>query len=186
METGNALLNSMIEEKKRRWEEVITSTNMTDNSRQAWKTIRMLSNDPTSSSPPCLVSANQVAQKLLVNGRGNMPPKPKRPVIPKTEAGTSMVSPFSEDEYRKGVATLKNNKADGRDDVLVEQLKNLGPKAHKWLRAMLNNCFIDNKISTIWRQSKTIAILKPGKTQQIRRATDLYRSCATRTNSMKE
>ena len=48
-----------------------------------------------------------------------------------------MVSPFSEDEYRKGVATLKNNKAAGRDDVLVEQLKNLGPNTHKWLRAML-------------------------------------------------
>ena len=59
-----------------------------------------------------------------------MPSKPKRPVIPETEAGTSMVSPFSEDEYRKGVATLKNNKAAGRDDVLVEQLKNLGPKAN--------------------------------------------------------
>ena len=116
MESGNALLDSMIEEKKRRWEEVITSTNMTHNSRQAWKTIRMLSNDPTSSSPPCLVTANQVAHQLLV-----------------------------------------------RDDVLVEQLKNLGPNAHKWLRGMLNNCFIDNKIPTIWRQSKIIAILKPGK-----------------------
>ena len=159
MESGNALLDSMIEEKKRRWEEVITSTNMTHNSRQAWKTIRMLSNDPTSSSPPCLVNANQVAHQLLVNGRGNMPSKPKRPVIPETEAGTSMVSPFSEDEYRKGVATLKNNKAAGRDDVLVEQLKNLNPNAHKWLRAMLqNNCFIDNKIPTIWRQSKIIAM----------------------------
>ena len=163
MESGNALLDSMIEEKKRRWEEVITSTNMTHNSRRAWKTIRMLSNDPTSSSPPYLVNANQVAHQLLVNGRGNMPSKPKRPVIPETEAGTSMVSPFSEDEYRKGVATLKNNKAAGRDDVLVEQLKNLGPNAHNWLRAMLNNCFIDNKIPTIWRQSKIIAILKPGK-----------------------
>ena len=82
--------------------------------------------------------------KVIVNGRGNMPSKPKRPVIPETEAGTSMVSPFSEGEYRKGVAILKNNKAAGRDDVLVEQLKNLGPNAHKWLRAMLNNCFIDN------------------------------------------
>ena len=163
MESGNALLDSMIEEKKRRWEEAITSTNMTHNSRQAWKTIRMLSNDPTSSSPPCLVNANQVAHQLLVNSRGNMPSKPKRPVIPETEAGTSMVSPFSEDEYRKGVATLKYNKVAGRDDVLVEQLKNLGPNAHKWLRAMLNNCFIDNKIPTIWRQSKIIAILKPGK-----------------------
>ena len=54
----------------------------------------------------------------------------KRPVIPETEAGSSMVSPFSKDEYRKGVATLKNNKAADRDDVLVEQLKNLGPNAH--------------------------------------------------------
>ena len=167
MESGNALLDSMIEEKKRRWEEVITSTNMTHNSRQAWKTIRMLSNDPTSSSPPCLINANQVAHQLLVNCRGNMPSKSKRPVIPETEAGTSMVSPFSEDEYRKGVATLKNNKAAGRDDVLVEQLKNLGPNAHKWLRAMLNNCFIDNKIPTIWRQSKINAILKPGKDSAI-------------------
>ena len=75
--------------------------------------------------------------QLLVNGRGNMPSKPKRPVISETEAGTSMVSLFSEDEYRKEVATLKNNKAAGRDDVLVEQPKNLGPNAHKWLRAML-------------------------------------------------
>ena len=111
---------------------------------------------------PCLVSANQVAHQLLVNGRGNMPSKSKRPVLPKTEASTSMVSPFSKDEYRKGLATLKNNKAADRDTVLVEQLKNLGPKAHKGLHSMLNNCFIDNKIPTIWGQSKIIAILKPG------------------------
>ena len=105
--------------------------------------------------------------KVIVNGRGNMPSKPKRPVMPETDAGTSMVSSFSKDEYRKGVATLNNNKAAGRDDVLVEQLKNLGPNAHKWLRAMLNNCFIHNKIPTIWRQSKIIAILKPGKDSAI-------------------
>ena len=36
-----------------------------------------------------------------------------------------MVYPFSEEEYRKGVAILKNNKAFGRDDVLEEQLKNI-------------------------------------------------------------
>ena len=96
-----------------------------------------------------------------------MPSNPKRPVMPETDAGTSMVSSFSEDEYREGVATLKNNKAAGRDDVLVEQLKNLGPNAHKWLRVMLNNCFIDNKIPTIGRQSKIIPILKPGKDSAI-------------------
>ena len=73
--------------------------------------------------------------KVIVNGRGNMSSKPKRSVIPETEAGTSMVSPFSEDEYRKGVATLNNNKAAGRDDVLVEQLKNLGPMQRSQMAA---------------------------------------------------
>ena len=80
MESGNLLLDKMTEEKRKIWEEVITSTNMTHNSRKVWKTINKLSNDPTSSNPPCLVTASQVAHQLLVNGRGTMPSKPKRPV----------------------------------------------------------------------------------------------------------
>ena len=71
----------MAEEKKRRWEEVITSTNIKHNSRETWKTIRMSLNDPTISIPPCLVCANQVAHQLLVNGRDNMPSTSKRPVL---------------------------------------------------------------------------------------------------------
>ena len=146
MESGNLLLDKMTEEKRKIWEEVITSTNMTHNSRKAWKTINKLSNDPTSTNPPCLVTANQVAHQLLVNGRGTMPSKPKRPVLPPaTEGDTSKVYPFSEGEYNKGVAALKNNKAAGRDDILVEQLKHLGPKAHKWLLTMLNICFIRSR-----------------------------------------
>ena len=157
----------MTEEERKRWEEGITSTNMTNNSRKAWKTIRKPSNDPTTSNPPCLVSANQVAHQLLVNCRGTMPSKPKRPVLPPAPEGDySMVYPFSEKEYRKGVAILKN-KASGRDDVLVEQLKNLGPKSHRWLLTMLNKCFMENKIPTLWRQSKIIAILKPGEDSAI-------------------
>ena len=70
-------------------------------------------------------------------------------------------------EYRKGIAALKNNKAAGIDDIPVEQLKNLGPKSHRWLHTMLNTCFIENKIPRIWRQSKIIAILKPGKDSAI-------------------
>ena len=161
---GNLLLDKITEEKRKIWEEVITSANVIHNSRKAWKTINKLSNDPTSSNPPCLVTANQVAHQLLVNRRGTMPSKPKRPVLPPaTEGDTSKVYPFSEGEYNKGVAALKNNKAAGRDDIMVEQLMHLGPKAHKWLLTLLNICFMENKIPTIWRQSKIIAILKPGK-----------------------
>ena len=39
-----------------------------------------------------------------------------------------MAHPFIEEEYKKGIAALKNNKTAGRDDVLVEQLKHLGQK----------------------------------------------------------
>ena len=63
IETGNALMNNMKEEKKKRWDEVITSTNMTHNSRKAWKIIKNLSNDPTSPIAPCLESVNQVAHQ---------------------------------------------------------------------------------------------------------------------------
>ena len=159
----------MTKETRKRWEEVTTSTNITLTSRKAaWMTIRKLSNDPTTSNPPCIVSANQVAHWLLVNGRGTMPSKSKRHVLlPATEGDHSMVYPFSEEEYRKGVAILKNNKASGRDDVLVEQQNNLGPKAHSWLLTMLNKCIMENTIPTLWRQSKIIAILKPGKDSAI-------------------
>ena len=107
---------------------------MTHNNRKAWKSINTLSNDPTSSNPQYLVTANQVANQILVNGRGTMPSKTKRPVLPPaTEGDTSKVYPFSEGKYNKGVASLKNNKAAGRDDILVEQLNHLGPKAYNWL-----------------------------------------------------
>ena len=174
IETGNTLMNNMKEE-KRRWEEVITSTNMTHNSRKAWKIIKNLSNDPTSAIAPCLVSAT----------RGTMSNKPKPPVLSPT-AEESMVYPFSEEEYRRGIATLKNNKAAGIDDVLVEQLQILGPKTHKWLLAMLNNCFTQNKISTIWRKSKIIAILKPGKDSATSKSYRQYPFCATHTNYMND
>ena len=114
-----------------------------------------------------LVNSNQVAQHLLVNGQGTMPTKPKCPALPTVEGKPSLVSAFSEEEYRKGIAALKNNKAAGIDEILVEQLKNLGPKAHKWLDTMLNTCFIENKIPKIWRQSKIISMLKPGKDSAI-------------------
>ena len=75
--------------------------------------------------------------------------------------------PIQWSRYRRGIAALKNNKAAGIDDVLVEQLNNLGSKTHKWLLAIRIHCFTQNKIPTIWRTSKIIAILKPGEDSAI-------------------
>ena len=97
-----------------------------------------------------------------------MPSKPKHSILTTVEQSEqSLVYPFTEEEYRKGIATLKNNKAAGIDDVLVEQLKHLGRRAHRWLHLMLNTCFTENKILKVRRQSRIIATLKPGKDTSI-------------------
>ena len=88
---------------------------------------------------------------------------PKRPVLPTVEGIPFLVSAFSEEEYRKGIVALKYNKAAGIGDVLVEQIKNLGPRAHKWLQTMLSKCLTQNKIPKLWRQSKIVAILNQGR-----------------------
>ena len=77
IDTSNTLIDKMKDEKKKSWEEVIASTDLTHNSRRAWHTIRKLFNDPTTPNPPCLVNANQVAHQLLINDQGTMPTKPK-------------------------------------------------------------------------------------------------------------
>ena len=48
-----------------------------------------------------------------------MPTKPKCPKLsPISEDDSSLVFPFTEEEYNKGIATLKNKKATSIDDVL--------------------------------------------------------------------
>ena len=50
-----------------------------------------------------------------------MPTKPMLPILLPIHEGTpTMAHHFSEGDYKKGIAALKNNKAANRDDVLVE------------------------------------------------------------------
>ena len=99
--------------------EIIRSDDLTHNSRKAWQTIRKISNEHTTPNPPCLITAHQ----LLVNGKASMPNKSKRPVLRQSREGIgSVVHILSEEEYKKGITALKNGKAAGIDDVLVEQI----------------------------------------------------------------
>ena len=45
--------------------------------------------------------------------------------------GVTLVYTFSEEKYRRGLVALNNGTAASIDDVLVEQLNNIGPTSHK-------------------------------------------------------
>ena len=47
--------------------------------------------------------------------------------------------------------------------ILCEQIKHLGVKTQTWLLQMMNNVMESNKFTKLWRKSRVIAILKPGK-----------------------
>ena len=61
---------------------------------------------------------------------------------------------------------MKYGKSAGIDDVLVEQINNIGPTSHKWLPDMLNKCLTENKAAKL-RRLMIIAMLKPVKDSTI-------------------
>ena len=78
-DTGNKLISKMAAENKK-WEEMITSTDLTGNRRHGRQSEIYLTT-PTAPTPYCLVTANQVAHQLLVNGREEMPTIPRCPKL---------------------------------------------------------------------------------------------------------
>ena len=57
--------------------------------------------------------------QILINGQGTMSSKPKHSGLHTAAGEVTLVYTFFEEEYRKGIAPLKNGKAAGIDNVLV-------------------------------------------------------------------
>ena len=144
LEAGEKLTKNIAECRRKKWQEFIESTDMTHSSRKAWKTIRVLGNDYTKPNPRSEVTADQVAHQLLENSRGNPDQHPKRAKLPTTAASYTQephgfTHPFSLQELCNAIKAMKN-KAAGLDDLLCEQIKQLGPIALDWLLNMFNSC----------------------------------------------
>lgn len=58
---------------------------------------------------------------------------------------------------------MKCNKAPGVDEIRTEQIKHFGKKTIDWLLRMINVCVQKLHIPKLWRKSRVIALLKPGK-----------------------
>ncbi|KAJ8349372.1 hypothetical protein SKAU_G00245020 [Synaphobranchus kaupii] len=150
-ELGEILLNKVGEDRRQVWKELIENTNMTNNSRKAWATIRRLGADHT--TPPTLttVTANSVAAQLVLNGRSQTRRRPtgeyrRTAVSDHPQPASALTKPFDPEELEAALCLLKPGKAAGIDDVLAEMIQHLGPKAKSWLLEMLNSCMAKKTI----------------------------------------
>ena len=181
---GDALLREISEAQRSKWKEMIESTDFTHSGRKAWKTINKLTKDYTEPQQQCKVTADQVAQQLLLNDKGNklhVPPREKMPRQTVTES--KLTSSFLMEVLLHGAKALKNNKAADLDNMLCEQIKHFGKATLRWLLQMITSILKTQKFPKLWRKSKVIAILKPGKDSTLpNRATDQSHCCVTHTS----
>ena len=161
---GDALLDEISEAHRSKWKEMIESTDFTHSSRKEWKTINKLTKDYTAPQQQFKVTADQVAHQLLLNGKGNKLHVIRREKMPRqTVTESNLTSPFLMEDLLHGVKALKNSKAADLDDMLCEQIKHFGEATLRWLLQIMNSILKTHKFPKLWRKSKVIAILKPGK-----------------------
>ena len=168
LETGNRHSDEIAEAQQKKWQILIESTYFTHSIRKTCKTINKLSTDYAQPQQQCNVTADQVPCQLLLNGKGNSTHRPSKARITDNHITEhSLTSQFTMEELMKGIKILNNNKAAGLDDMLCEQIKNMGTKAMVRLKEMMNNILVSKKFQKLWRKSKVIAILKPDKDSSI-------------------
>ena len=69
LQLGEELTMLLADGRSERWKELVTSTDMTHNSKKAWATIKKLNSEKHTITRVAAVSPNQVANQLLQNGK---------------------------------------------------------------------------------------------------------------------
>lgn len=137
IELGESLLTALGEARRERWEELVTSINMTHNSKKAWKTINKLSNNSQPEVRCAQVTPNQVATQLLLNGKA---PNRERSCLKRMKADMRMTMesckdeffPFNPDELIDAIKHVKLGKACGLDGLSPDMILHFGDKTKEW------------------------------------------------------
>ena len=164
------LLESLDAARKRRWEESTAGIDFTHSSRKAWSLIRRLgaAQQPPTFGRSC-VTANQVASHLIKTGKAPVDRGWRRQVhdewrqLRSRNVSNREIDPFTPEEVSEALSHTKSGTAMGYDNIAPEFMKHLGPRAVKWFASFLSRITSERSIPRIWRRSKVIAILKPGK-----------------------
>ena len=162
-QAGKQVMESISQERRKTWQALIESTDMSKNSKKAWSTIRKFRGDPKAPPQQPKVTANQVANQLLLNGKSGKVKNKTKLDRKKYNNNPGFTQPFTMEELDTAISSLKPGKAVGLDNISTEQIKNFGPKTKNWLLQLYNSCLSTNKLPKIWKKSHVLALLKPGK-----------------------
>ena len=175
VELGETLTKSMAKEREERWRELIENTDMTLNSKKAWKTISKINTEKKTNPRVAAVTPNQVANQLILNGKPQHKEKGKRKQIKREmddilqQCGDSF-EPFSRKELEEAIKQLKVGKAAGLDGITAEMILHFGKATRDWILSMVNNSAESCAIPATWRKAKVVALLKPGKDPTLKKS----------------
>ena len=79
---------------------------------------------------------------------------------PSTE---SLKNKITVTEVKQSITQMRKSKQRGLNQICPEFLRQLRPKATKWLAEFFNTCFQEANIPRSWKKSKIIPVLKPQK-----------------------
>jgi len=57
---------------------------------------------------------------------------------------------------------MKNGKAPGVDEIMIEKIKEFSIKSKQWILIFLNSCRDKASVPKMWRMKRVMALLKPG------------------------
>lgn len=160
---GEKVMESIAQERSKTWNALIESTDMSKNSKKAWALIHKLRGDPKAAPQHPKVTANQVANQLLENGKSRKRGKKTKLNRKKYIEDPAFTRQLTMEELEGGISILKPGKAIGLDNIATEQIKHFGHKAKTWLLQLYNECLTTHKLPNIWKKAHIIALLKPGK-----------------------
>ncbi|KAJ4925239.1 hypothetical protein JOQ06_017974 [Pogonophryne albipinna] len=160
---GEKVMESIAQERSKTWNALIKSTDMSKNSKKAWALIHKLRGYPKAAPQHPKVTANQVANKLLENGKSRKRGKKTKLNRKKYIEDPDFTRQLTMEELEGGISILKPGKAIGLDTIATEQIKHFGHKAKTWLLQLYNECLTTHKLPNIWKKAHIIALLKPGK-----------------------
>lgn len=173
MNVGTALLEALNEQRKQKWRDETEDMNFTHSSRKAWSLLRKLGSATTPRNSRTKVNPNLIASKVLNSSkaplRKNRIKNMKRKVRcqkKQLQENDTFSSPFTMDDLNVAIKQMKTGKAAGLDNMHAEFFKVFDVKVLEWLLHLYNDILRSGNIPKIFKKSKILAVVKPGKPGQ--------------------